>query len=56
MKTGTITYIGVFKLPDKNAAAHRGLSNGKALRDFGYTVVILDVAEALPQDTDILTT
>ena len=36
---GTILYIGGFELPDKNAAAHRVISNGKLLRDLGYKVV-----------------
>ena len=31
MEKGTILYIGGFELPDKNAAAHRVLSNGKIL-------------------------
>ena len=36
---GTILYIGGFELPDKNAAAHRVISNGKLLRELGYKVV-----------------
>ncbi len=37
-----ILYIGWFELPDKNAAAHRVLSNAKILRDLGYHVVFVD--------------
>jgi glycosyltransferase involved in cell wall biosynthesis len=40
---GTILYIGGFELPDKNAAAHRVLSNAKLLRELGYKVVFMDV-------------
>lgn len=39
MNKGTILYIGGFELPDKNAAAHRVVSNGKILRELGYKVV-----------------
>lgn len=39
----TIIYIGGFELPDKNAAAHRVLSNAKALREIGYRIVLLDI-------------
>ncbi|SDF02017.1 glycosyltransferase [Ulvibacter litoralis] len=39
MSSGTILYIGGFELPDKNAAAHRVISNGKILRELGYKVV-----------------
>ncbi len=38
----TILYIGGFELPDKNAAAHRVIANGKALRVLGYSVVFFD--------------
>lgn len=41
----TIIYAGGFKLPDKNAAAQRVIANGKILRDLGYNVVFIDVAE-----------
>ena len=43
MSFGTIIYIGSFELPDKNAAAHRVVANGKALRDIGYNVVFIGV-------------
>lgn len=56
MPKGTILYLGGFELPDKNAAAHRVLSNGKALRELGYTVVFIDVDKALAQGADILAT
>ena len=38
-----ILYIGGFELPDKNAAAHRVISNGKILRTLGYNVEFLGV-------------
>jgi len=43
MSKGTILYIGSFELPDKNAAAHRVLSNAKIFRELGYNVVFIDV-------------
>ncbi len=43
MKRGAILYLGGFELPDKNAAAHRVLSNAKILREIGYTVILLDI-------------
>ena len=38
---GTILYVGNFELPDKNAAAHRVVNNGKIFRALGYRVVYL---------------
>jgi len=46
MAKGTIFYIGAFELPDKNAAAHRVISNGKALRDLGYNVVFIGATKS----------
>lgn len=43
MSKGTILYVGGFELPDKNAAAHRVLSNGKIFRELGYKVVFVDI-------------
>jgi len=43
MSKGTIIYIGGFELPDKNAAAHRVLANGKILQDLGYDVIFVGV-------------
>ena len=37
---GTIVYIGG-ELPDKNAAAHRILSNAKVLSEYGYNLVFI---------------
>lgn len=39
----TIVYVGGFQLPDKNAAAHRVLSNAKIFRELGYNVVFIDL-------------
>lgn len=47
MSKGTIIYIGGFSLPDKNAAAHRVLSNGKILNKLGYNIVFIDVDNQL---------
>tara|TARA_R110001606_G_scaffold384411_1_gene547282 strand:+ start:14981 stop:16162 length:1182 start_codon:yes stop_codon:yes gene_type:complete len=43
MSKGTIIYIGGFELPDKNAAAHRVVNNGKALKTLGYDVVFVGI-------------
>ncbi len=56
MSKGTILYVGGFELPDKNAAAHRVLSNGKIFRELGYNVVFIDVDKSLQYESDILTT
>ena len=41
MKQGTVICIGNFELPDKNAAAHRVVNNGKLLRELGYRTIYL---------------
>lgn len=41
MAKGTIIYMGIFELPDKNAAAHRVINNGKVFTALGYRVVYL---------------
>jgi len=56
MKKGTILYIGGFELPDKNAAAHRVLSNGKILRELGYKVVFIGVDKTLVEGNTICDT
>ena len=56
MSKGTILYVGGFEMPDKNAAAHRVLSNGKIFRELGYNVVFVDVDKSLDYDSDISTT
>lgn len=56
MSKGTIIYIGGFELPDKNAAAHRVLNNGKIFRELGYKVVFIDIDKSLQFDSNILTT
>lgn len=56
MSKGTIIYVGGFELPDKNAAAHRVVSNAKIFRDLGYKVVFIGVDRLLDFNTDILTT
>lgn len=40
-----ILYIGNFKLPDKNAAAHRVINIAKILREIGYEVTFYGVGE-----------
>ena len=41
MSKGTIIYVGNFELPDKNAAAHRVINNGKLFKALGYRVAYL---------------
>ena len=41
MYKGTIIYMGNFELPDKNAAAHRVMNNGKIFKELGYRVAYL---------------
>jgi len=47
----TIFYIGGFELPDKNAAAHRVLGNGKVLKSLGYRVVFIGVTKTYTEVT-----
>lgn len=56
MSDGVILYIGGFELPDKNAAAHRVLSNAKILRELGRKVVFIGVDKSLDIKCDILKT
>ena len=44
MNTGTILYVGNFELPDKNAAAHRVVNNGKIFCELGFRTVFLGAA------------
>ncbi|EGJ26513.1 glycosyltransferase [Streptococcus porcinus] len=55
MTNNKYLYIGGFELPDKNAAAHRVLSNGKALKETGLEVIFLGVNRTLGE-SDILNT
>lgn len=45
MEKGTIIYIGGFELPDKNAAAHRVIANGKILQNLGYNVCYTGISK-----------
>jgi len=47
MTKGTIVYIGGFQLPDKNAAAHRVISNSKIFRELDYDVVLIGIDKSL---------
>lgn len=49
-----IVYIGGFKLPDKNAAAQRVISNGKILNELGYNVVYIGVNDSIENSNGIL--
>ena len=40
---GTVLYVGGFELPDKNAAAHRVLSNAKIFKELGYNVIFCGI-------------
>lgn len=53
VSNGTIIYIGGFELPDKDAAAHRVLSNTKILRELNYKVVFIGVNKDLCQGIPI---
>lgn len=46
----TIIYIGGFRLPDGNAAGPRVINNAKILRDLGYKIVFVDVADNADKD------
>ena len=46
MDKGTIVYVGNYELPDKNAAAHRVMSNGKIFKRLGYRMAYLGVVRA----------
>ena len=41
MAKGTVIYMGNYELPDKNAAAHRVMNNGKIFTALGYRAVFL---------------
>ena len=45
MAKGTIIYVGLFELPDKNAAAHRVMNNGKIFNALGYRTVFLGIVK-----------
>lgn len=40
-----ILYVGGFELPDKNAAAQRVVSNGKAFRELGYNAFFVGLSK-----------
>ena len=40
-----ILYIGGFELPDKNAAAHRVMSNAKLLKEMGFEVSFIGISK-----------
>lgn len=40
-----VLYIGGFELPDKNAAAHRVMTNAKLLRRMGYEVSFIGISK-----------
>ncbi len=56
MNRGTWVYIGGFELPDKNAAAHRVLSNAKIIRELDDSVVFIGIDKNLEADSCILDT
>ena len=47
MNDKKILYVGGFKLPDKNAAAHRVLANSKLFNKLGYSVTLIGHADNL---------
>lgn len=46
----TVLYVGGFKMPDKNAAAHRVLNNAKIFKELGYNVVFCGVDDDIQED------
>lgn len=56
LKSNVILYIGGFELPDKNAAAHRVLSNAKIFRKLGKEVVFVGIDKSLSVSSNILNT
>ncbi|MBR5272797.1 MAG: glycosyltransferase family 4 protein [Clostridia bacterium] len=45
-----IIYIGPFKMPDKNAGAHRVLNNARAISKLGYQVIFVGMNEEADLD------
>lgn len=39
-----VLYVGGFELPDKNAAAHRVVSNGKIIKELGYDIFFAGIS------------
>ena len=39
-----VLYVGGFELPDKNAAAHRVVSNGKIIKELGYDICFVGIS------------
>ena len=56
MNNDVILYIGGFELPDKNAAAHRVLSNAKIFKKLGKKIIFIGIDNSLSWDSDILYT
>lgn len=56
MNRGTILYVGAFELPDKNAAAHRVLSNAKIFKKLNYEVVFIGIDTGLSYKNKIINT
>ncbi|SED67692.1 Glycosyltransferase involved in cell wall bisynthesis [Tenacibaculum sp. MAR_2010_89] len=50
-KKGTVIYIGGFEMPDKNAAAQRVVSNGKAIKSLGHEVVFIGLSKSIKKDS-----
>lgn len=53
----TIAYVGAFRLPDGNAAAHRVLANARVFRELGHRVVFVEtgpgIDSALPPMSEV---
>lgn len=56
MEEKIVLYIGGFELPDKNAAAHRVLSNAKILKKLGKKVILIGIDKLLPANSNIFDT
>ena len=56
MKGKNVLYIGGFELPDKNAAAHRVLSNGKIVKELGHEVFYMGISNDPECNLDVIKT
>lgn len=51
-----ILYVGGFELPDKNAAAHRVVSNGKIVKELEYEIIFVGISHDPTLSGDIFST
>lgn len=56
MRKKNVLYVGGFELPDKNAAAHRVMANGKILKSLEYNVFYMGVSNDRECATKVMET